>query len=638
MDNFAREGDTGMERIGSCDAVMGEAPRPWAGALFDGHIAAILIVDPSDGTIVDANPAAVAFYGWSRDQLRAMRVQDINTMPPEQVLAEMQSAQSLCRVHFEFLHRTADGMVHNVEVFSSRFEVQGKQLLHSIVHDVTDRRVAESLVEMLKRSIDCLPEGAYWFDTGNEFSYVNDAGCKVLGYSKAEMLGMTVGQVNPRATPETMAKIWKLLREQKAVVGESVHRRKDGTEFPVEVRSSYLEFEGKEYCCGFAVDITQRKRAESQLVRTQKLDALALLAGGIAHDLNNLLVGLFGNIDMADASTSDPTVKTHLARATGVIDRVRGLTQQLLTFAKGGVPIKKVGSLVPFLEEAVRFALSGSRVSASFAIQSGLWLCNFDRNQIGQVIDNIVINAQQAMPDGGSLKVAASNVVLGDGEHAVLQPGNYVRLTLEDQGTGMSDELLLRIFDPFFTTKASGQGLGLATSYSIAKHHGGTIDVASKPGLGSTFHIYLPATLGATTPVAATAQDRHAGRGEILVMDDEELVREVFSGMLKAVGYTAVNTRNVAEALEIFGRDAEGNRKIVAAILDLTILGGKGGREAIAMIRQLDKNLPVFAASGYAEDPVMVTPEEFGFTAQICKPFTLIELAAVLGKHMKSGA
>lgn len=624
-----------MDRVGGCDALEREVPRPWGGPLFDEHTAAILIIDPSDGTIVDANPAAVVFYGWSRDQLRAMRVQDINTMPPEQIFEEMRRAQSLSRVHFEFQHRIASGRVRHVEVFSSRFEAQGRQLLHSIVHDVTDRKLAESLVQMLKRSIDCLPEGAYWFDTSNKFNYVSEAGCKALGYTKAEMLDMTVGQVNPRATPEAMAKMWSLLRAQGSYVSESVHHRKDGSEFPVEIRSSHVEFEGKEYCCGFAIDITQRKQAENRLLRTEKLDALCLLAGGIAHDLNNLLVGLFGNIDMADTCTSDPTVKSHLARATGVIDRVRGLTQQLLTFAKGGAPVKKIGPLVTFIEETVRFALSGSRVSPTFQIQPGLWCCDFDRNQIGQVIDNIVINAQQAMLGGGVLTVVASNVVLGEREHALLQAGNYVRLTIEDQGPGMSEDLISHIFDPFFTTKDSGHGLGLATSYSIVKHHGGTIDVISKPGLGSTFHIYVPAAPEAESTMATPGPDRRLGRGHVLLMDDEELVRDVFAGMLKALGYTVVSTSNVAQAVEAFRKDAEGEQKIIAAILDLTILGGVGGREAVAMIRQIDTKLPVFVASGYAEDPVMVRPDEFGFTAPICKPFTMAELAEVLGAHIK---
>jgi PAS domain S-box-containing protein len=625
-----------MGTVGKCDSLELEGPRPYGGALFDDHTAAILIIDPTDGSIVDANPAALALYGWSRDQLRTMHIQDINTMPPEQIFEEMRKAQSLRRVHFEFRHRVADGSVRNVEVFSSRFEFQGKQLLHSIVHDITDRKLAESLIEMFKRSIECLPEGAYWFDASNQFTYVNDAACKVLGYTKDEMLGMTVDQVNPRATPESLAKMWKLLREHGSYVKESVHRRKDGSDFPVEIRSSHVEFEGKEYCCGFAVDITERKQAENQLLRTEKLDALGLLAGGIAHDLNNLLVGLFGNIDMADACTTDEQVKEHLARALSVIDRVRGLTQQLLTFAKGGVPVKKVASLVAFIEETVHFALTGSNVSCNFDIQPALWFCDFDRNQIGQVIDNIVINAQQAMPNGGSLKVAARNVVLGEGEHAVLRAGNYVKVTIEDRGTGMSPDLLMRVFDPFFTTKSKGHGLGLATSYSIVKRHGGIIDVASQPNLGSTFHVYLPATPDAVVASSATTTpERRLGCGEILVMDDEELVRQVFSGMLKALGYTAVNTKNVAEAVDVFGKDARGGRKIVAAILDLTILGGVGGREAIAMIRQIDKDLPVFVASGYAEDPVMATPGSYGFTAPIRKPFTMAELAEVLGTHVK---
>jgi two-component system, cell cycle sensor histidine kinase and response regulator CckA len=625
-----------MDMAGQCNAVEREAPSPLGGALFDEHTAAMLIVDPATGKIVDANPAAVAFYGWSRQQLRGMMIQEINTLSPEQVFEEMRKAQSLRRVHFEFRHRTASGVVRNVEVFSSRFEFQNRPLLHSIIQDVTDRKIAESLVEMLKRSIECLPEGAYWFDTSNRFVYVNDAGCKVLGYTRAELLEMTVTQVNPNATPEVLAKTWKHLREQGSFMRETFHRRKNGSEFPVEVLSTLVQFEGKEYCCGFAEDITRRKQAEHAILRSEKLDALSILAGGIAHDFNNLLVGLFGNIDMANAYTADPQVREYLSRASAVIDRARGLTQQLLTFAKGGVPVKKVSPLVPFVQDTTRFALSGSNVSCSFEVAPDLWSCDFDQNQIGQVIDNLVINAQQSMLSGGTLHVAVRNVVLADGEHPVLRPGNYVMLTLDDHGIGMSRDVLARIFDPFFTTKSSGQGLGLATSYAIVKRHGGSIDVVSRPSVGSTFTVYLPAVLGPTTSTISVPQATHVGRGKILIMDDEPVVREVFAGMLKALGYGTVNTDNVAHAIEAFRDDVLGERKIVAAILDLTILGGIGGREAITMIREIDRDLPVFVSSGYAEDPVMATPGSFGFTGCISKPFTMAELADVLGAHIRS--
>ena len=240
-------------------------------------------------------------------------------------------------------------------------------------------------------------------------------------------------------------------------------------------------------------DTTEKRKLLENLQKHQKLESLGVLAGGIAHDFNNLLSGIFGYVDLAQAATTDDIVSEHLTSALSVIDRAKGLTQQLLTFAKGGVPIRKIGALFPFIEETAKFALSGSNVAYLCHIPDGIWLCDFDKNQIGQVIDNIVINAKQAMPMGGTIVILANNIVLNAQEHVTLTSGNFVRISIKDSGVGIPREILPRIFDPFFTTKPKGSGLGLATAYSIVNRHGGAIDVVSASGQGTTFHIYLPA-------------------------------------------------------------------------------------------------------------------------------------------------
>jgi signal transduction histidine kinase/ActR/RegA family two-component response regulator len=378
-----------------------------------------------------------------------------------------------------------------------------------------------------------------------------------------------------------------------------------------------------------------RKQTEEILRNTQKLESLGLLAGGIAHDFNNLLGGIFGYIDLAIEMCHEKNVSEYLSRAMSAIDRARGLTGQLLTFSKGGSPITKTEDLKTFITDTVKFALSGSNVSSRFSIDDNLWLCDVDKNQIGQVIDNIVINAQQATPGGGSIDFSAENIVLSYCKHATLSDGNYVKLAIRDYGIGMPEDILPKIFDPFFTTKAKGHGLGLATCFSIIKRHGGIIEVRSEPGNGTTFCIYLPATLSNHTDRQDTKKGSHKGTGLFLVMDDQDLMRDTLGSMLESFGYTVILKENGEETIEYFTGNISENNTLKGMIFDLTIPGGRGGKETIAEIRKHNSAIPVFVISGYADDPVMANPEKFGFTACIRKPLRKHELAELLNKYIQ---
>lgn len=401
----------------------------------------------------------------------------------------------------------------------------------------------------------------------------------------------------------------------------------------VEVHTiPFQDSDGKWLFAEFNVDITRRKKAEEVLVTAQRLESLGILAGGIAHDFNNLLSGIFGSIAVASELSENEEAKTYLSQASGSIDRARGLTTQLLTFAKGGVPVKKIGSLSPFIEETVNFALSGSNVVCNFRISEDLSICEFDRNQIGQVIDNLVINAKQAMNDSGTIEVTAENTTISGNEKNELESGRYVRITVKDSGTGIPKEVLAKIFDPFFTTKSKGAGLGLATSYSIVKRHGGFIEVKSEIRKGSTFTVFLPAANGVIPSENENNNNiGHIGSGMILVMDDQEIIRLTVGRMFETLGYRVVFTEDGASAVEYF----EKNRSSIEAMMfDLTIPGGMGGLEAVSKIREIDKYVPVFVSSGYADDPVMADPQKYGFTASISKPFTKAELIRVLNGYM----
>jgi PAS domain S-box-containing protein len=460
------------------------------------------------------------------------------------------------------------------------------------------------------------------------FVDVNPAFERMTGLKRQAIIGKTVLEIMPgteRQWIETYGRV--------ALTGKPVFFENFSSELDKYFEVTSFRPAPNQFACIFS-DITERKRTEQVLQNTQKLESLGILAGGIAHDFNNLLGGIFGNIDMAAEGTLEKRTANYLSKALGTIDRARGLTQQLLTFAKGGAPIKKIESMVPFIQETVKFALSGSKVSSTFAIPNNLWQCEFDKNQVGQVIDNIVINAQQAMPDGGTIAITAANTRLDEKKHPLLPAGNYVRISISDQGIGMPKEILPRIFDPFFTTKSKGHGLGLATCYSIIRRHEGCIDVESEPGKGSTFSFFLPASSSAGPQKNAVAKASHKGIGTFLIMDDEEVIRETVGDMLKDLGYSIVSTQNGLEAIEYFRAEHESKNKIVAMIFDLTVPGGLGGREAVKEIRKIDKMIPVFVSSGYADDPVMAHPQKYGFTASISKPFRKIDLADILSRHL----
>ncbi|MFZ5951449.1 MAG: PAS domain-containing hybrid sensor histidine kinase/response regulator [Candidatus Rifleibacteriota bacterium] len=383
------------------------------------------------------------------------------------------------------------------------------------------------------------------------------------------------------------------------------------------------------------IDVTEHTKMENELLKIQKIDALGLLAGGIAHDFNNLMGGIFAYIDMAREESNESKVTSYLEKAMKTMERARALTQQLLTFAKGGAPVQEIGSLIPFIRETAQFALSGASISCDVVIQEDLWACNFDRNQICQALDNILINAKQAMSDGGSIELSARNVTLAEMEHSTLTSGNYVKISIKDCGVGIPKEILPRIFDPFYSTKAAGHGLGLATCYSIIRRHGGCIEVESMPGKGSTFHVYLPAIKDSVSSLTESSTEKHKGNGTILVMDDEEIIQNTFQEMFKILGYTVVCRKDGKEAIEFVSSEIKAGREIAGMVFDLTIPGGMGGKEAIAEIRNLGLKTPAFVTSGYAEDPIMANPEEYGFTASICKPFRMAELSKMLNKHLK---
>ncbi len=612
-----------------------------------------IVLTAPDGRFLAANHAFARMLGYEVAELPGLDVAGL-THPDDVALsrAEMRRMHTAAEARFakRYLHR--DGRVVWADVSAHLLHAADGTPAHFITHvvDVTERRAAElALAEEKARlavTLRSIGDGVITTDTRGHVVLMSGSAERLTGYRVDEAAGRPLEEIfhivdartgAPRDTP-----VREVLRSGEVVELASPTElvSRDGQRVVIADSGAPIKDE-QGAIIGVVVvfrDVTEKERLVAGLQQAARLESIGVLAGGIAHDFNNLLAGLYGYVSMArQASAPGSSVAVDLDEAIGSYARAKALTEQLLTFAKGGIPARAPCALGPLVEATTRFALSGTNVRGELALPADLWTCNIDRNQIGQVLDNLVINARQAMPQGGVVRVAAENVRVVDGQIAGLAAGAYVRLRVEDRGAGIAAENLPRIFDPFFTTKASGSGLGLATAYSIVRKHDGMIVVSSELGRGTVFEVFLPTSL--LPPRASSVPDAGgAGAGTVLVMDDEPVLRNLLARMLTRLGYTVVATRDGGEAIAALAVAIGRGHAFVAAVLDLTVRDGMGGKDAAVQLLALDRSLPLIASSGYSADPILADPERFGFRASLPKPYQLDDLRLVLQTVVRSPA
>jgi PAS domain S-box-containing protein len=491
--------------------------------LFENNHMPMLLIDPDTSAIMDANPAASAYYGWTRDELVRKQISDINTLTPDELATEMKQARAQKRNHFLFKHRLADGDVRDVEVFSGPLKFRGKTLLYSTINDITDR-----------------------------------------------------------------------------VRKDTVSRR------------------------------------------SEKLDSLGILAGGLAHDFNNLMTVVQGQMDVAlfDLPKDHPA-RSALDAAQQTVDKTKEITGRLLTFSRGGDPILKTIRIENFLDGAIKNALDGSPVDVAYELPKDLWPVAADENQISQCLCNLAENAGDAMPDGGALNIAVENVEVKAKDALPLPEGPYVRLTFEDTGNGISAENLPRIFDPYFTTKPlgknKGMGLGLAVCYSVLKKHGGYIAVASEEGQGSSFSLYLPARPVSTSrekPADATPTGTH--RKRILVMDDNEPIRKLLQLYIEQLGYDVTTVAEGQQALAEYSRALDESKAYRAVILEVSVRQGWGGDVALMKLQKINPDIKAVAIISEEDDLRQDDYKACGFQNVLSKPFRLEHVRHILEDILKS--
>jgi two-component system cell cycle sensor histidine kinase/response regulator CckA len=466
---------------------------------------------------------------------------------------------------------------------------------------------------------------------------VNQAMLDMYGYTKEEALKLTVDNFSAGEPPYTQNEADEKINAALLFGLQTFEwkaKRKNGELFWVEVALKFTEFHGKRFIIAAVRDISDRKQVEEELIKIKKLESIGVLAGGIAHDFNNILAAILGNISLANLLLKPDEVKVHslLQEAEKASLRAKGLTQQLLTFSKGGEPVKSLASISDVIMDSTEFILRGSDVKCEYSFPDDLWHAEIDRGQISQVIQNIILNSSQAMPEGGIITIHCENYVYNGTLTLPIAAGDYIKVSLVDRGVGIPRDLLDKIYDPYFTTKHEGNGLGLAVTHSIIIQHKGHIAADSKQGQGTTVTIYLPAFKQKKLKEQKEEPLPVGGKAKILFMDDDKMVRTMANEMLSHYGYEVFLAQDGQEAITLYRESLKDGAHIDLVIMDLTVPGGMGGKETIKEIIAANPQVKAIVSSGYSNNPIMANYGEYGFSAAVSKPYRQEELIKVINR------
>jgi PAS domain S-box-containing protein len=542
----------------------------------------------------------------------------------EERLREPQSESGQARTEADTQH-----LVHELQVHQIELEMQNEELQKA-------RDEMEAGLEKFSDLYDFAPVGYLTLDREGTVLEANLTSASLLGIERSRLVKRRFGScVSASELPAFNTFLAQVFERRTRAFCEVTLLKKGKPQIELRLEAA-VAASGRE-CRAVLADITERKRAEEDRLILNRLESTAILVGGIAHDFNNLLTMILLNLELAETLIPPgEELANVLEQAKQAARTSGGLIQQLLIFASGGAPIRKPTRLAELIEASVRLAVGGSRLRCDFSLAEDLWPTEVDPGQTGQVFRNLALNAREAMPEGGTISVRAENVVLGPHEHPSLPPGDYVRVSITDRGGGISKDVLPRIFDPYFSTKLrgaqKGMGLGLAICHAVIQSHGGAIAVQSEPGVGTTFHLLLPASRKPLQPEKASVPAGVLRHERILVMDDEEVVRKLVRRLLQQMGYEVELVEDGQRAVGAYESAKGQGRPFDAVILDLTVRAGVGGKETIRELLKIDRAVKAIVMSGYANDPVVLEPERYGFKGVLTKPFDRQSLWKVLAR------
>ena len=604
-----------------------------------------------DGTFVYVNDAACRSLGYSREELMAMSVSDFDpNFPRDAWTNHWEDLKERGSIAVETLHQTKDGRFFPVEIIATFMEYEGKEFNCSFVRDITERKQVEKKLadekERLAVTLRSIGDGVITTDISGKVVLLNKISEELTGWSNEEAVGRPLEEVfhiiNEKTREICENPVTKIVSSGQIVglASYTVLVAKDGREWSIADSGAPI-LDDESNIVGVVIvfrDVTEQIRTEKEILKVKKLESVGVLAGGIAHDFNNILVAILGNINLAllDVNLKEKT-KNLLSEAEKASLRAKDLTQQLLTFAKGGEPVTELSSLENIIKESANFVLRGDKVACHYDIPEDLWLVDIDKGQMSQVIQNIVLNASHAMPEGGIIQITCENIDCLHVESVSL-PCNkkFVGVTITDSGTGIPANVIDKIFDPYFSSKQEGSGLGLAISHSIITKHKGHIAVESTPSVGTTFTIYIPASIYKQKLEKREEKSikECKGKAKIMVMDDDAMIRDIAQSMLSLLGHEVVLVQDGVEALALYREHSDASKPIDIVIMDLTIPGGMGGQDAVKEVLAFDPDARIIVSSGYSTDPIMANCQKYGFCAAIVKPYQLQELTKVINQVM----
>lgn len=605
---------------------------------------AIVHID-GEGNLLFANNSFFQLFGISVDevtnfvQFAKNRLCDESKRDFDDFWEEFSTKGYVSEIANELCWSAANGKIFYTENIISvlQNEDENFECLQFIIRDITSKKVIENSLreseELFRNLIESMP---LMISVLSEPSvmYVNKNFEKVTGYRREEIVGTNFDYYSI-FIPEFRDAIKQI--HAKAILNEPVKeiecimQTHDGRYLSVICSPWCIAYRGKRVILDTFVDITERKILEEKTLKAQKLESLSILAGGIAHDFNNILTVIMGNITLSKLNSKDPELFVkNLNAAEEAVNRARELTRQFLAFSRNTAPVKKIMPLEGIIKDAAMFASSGAKVKLDLLISEDLWAAEIDDGQIGQALHTLILRSIQAPPQNGNVIVRASNKVIGEGTLLPLSPGNYVKISIKDNGPGIPPEKLSQIFDPYFSSDQTNNSLGMAIAYSIVTKHGGHIEVESVDGEGTSFNIYLPAIVEVYSQAPKIATTSREGKMRVLLMDDDEAVIEVVTKFLSYLGYECETARNGEEAIEKYLHAFNNYKTFDVVILDLVITGGMSGKETLDALKEIDPKVRAVLATGYLDDPVVLNYHDYGFAELIKKPFRIEELNRVL--------
>jgi len=603
----------------------------------------------SDGRISYVSPAVERILGYRPEELvgqpgnAVLHPKDKHTMKAD-LERWLNNSDQTTTGRYRYRHK--DGSWRNLESIANNC-LEHPSIRAIIVNsrDITERQKLEEELrhgeERYRLLVQSSSDMIVLMDQDSTVHYVSPTAERILGYKPEELLGQTgLDFHHPEDKAGMLAAVNRCIRNPgEPVLAQYRFRHKDGSWRWLEsIANNCLDHPPIRAIVVNTRDITERKKMEDTLEKTAQLESLGILCGGIAHDFNNILTAVLTNISMARMyGELEEDIEKMLADAEKASLRGKGLTQQLLTFAKGGEPIKRAVSVATLLKDTIDFALSGSNARCEHDLPEDLWPIEADEGQIGQVIQNVILNADQAMPGGGVIQVLAENVTVTEHDPLPLKPGQHVKVTIVDQGIGIPEEHLPKIYDPFFTTKQKGSGLGLSSSFSIVRRHKGALRVESGLGRGTKVHIYLPALPESGEKKDTERDASYRGEERVLLIDDDVTLRRSIGKALDRLGYQVECAEDGKEGIRIYEEARASGRPIQVVVMDLTIPGGMGGKDAARELLRIDPDAKLIVSSGYSTDPVMSDFRAHGFRAVISKPYRVEDLGETLRRVLTGG-